>query len=165
VLDEVPSSGDEVARLLVDEALDRIQQFLAKIPADPENEVLARSRVAQMHAIDHLVRLRARANPSSAVRRLVADPRLRPAAVHTHELLTLAEAGVRGQAPAEWLALIEEHAATLVELRRNERVTVLRQAGGGGWTPREALQATDAARWLERVGYHTWRACHYLGGE
>jgi phosphate:Na+ symporter len=165
VLDESPRSGDETARLLVDEALDRIQQFLAKIPADPENEALARTRVAQMHTIDHLTRLRSRANPSSAVRRMVANPRLRPAATHAHELLTLAASGIRGDAIPGWLTVVEEHATALVELRRSERVSVLRQVGGGTWAPRDALQATDAMRWLERVGFHTWRACHYLSGE
>jgi phosphate:Na+ symporter len=162
VLDEGPRGGDELARMLIDDALDRIQQFLAKIPADPEHEALARARVAQMHTIDHLTRLRARVNPSSAVRRMAGDPRLRPAATHAYELLEMAEGGIRGDAPSGWLTLVEERAAALADLRREERVAVLRQVGGGGWSPREALQATDGMRWLERVGFHTWRACHYL---
>lgn len=162
VIDDAPRDTDEASRHIIDEALDRIQQFLARVPADPENEALARARVAQMHTIDHLSRLRSRASPSSAVRRMAVDPRLRPAAEHAYELLSLAEAGVCGEGPSGWLVLVEEHAATLGDHRRNERIAVLRQAGGGAWSPREALQATDAMRWLERVGFHVWRACHYL---
>jgi hypothetical protein len=28
----------------------------------------------------------------------------------------------------------------------------------------EVLEVLDAMRWLERVGYHTWRISNYLGG-
>ncbi|HUH07182.1 MAG TPA: Na/Pi symporter, partial [Egibacteraceae bacterium] len=164
VLGGAAGSGDDFRRVQIHEALDQVQQFLATIPSEPEQERLAQSRMAQMHTIDHLMRLRSRLSPSGAVRRMLADPRLAPAAAHTRSLVELAEAGVRGRAPAAWLTLIEQHASNLAELRRNERLAVLRQTGGG-WGPHEALQALDATRWFERAGYHSWRICHYLGSE
>ena len=52
-----------------------------------------------------------------------------------------------------------------VELRRNERPMVLQQTATGAAAPARALDLLDAMRWLDRLGYHTWCICHYLGRE
>lgn len=41
---------------------------------------------------------------------------------------------------------------------------VLEQTADGQGVPAKALEILDAMRWLDRVGYHTWRICNYLGG-
>ena len=39
---------------------------------------------------------------------------------------------------------------------------MLNATSGGDYAPAEALEVLDAMRWLDRVGYHTWRLSHYL---
>ena len=80
-------------------------------------------------------------------------------------VLELGEAGLSGRAPADWLARMERAAAALAEQQGRERPAVLQQMAGGQGGPAKALEILDAMRWLDRVGYHTWRICHYLGGD
>jgi phosphate:Na+ symporter len=153
--------GDEDRRAQIVEALDETQRFFARISSPADNEVLADTRVAQMHAMDHLLRLRSRLTPSAGVRRMLRHDRLQPPAAVAQRALTLAIDGLQGTAPPDWLATLERLAAELAELRREDRLTLLRQASAAGG-PLQALEATDAVRWLERTGYHAWRACSYL---
>lgn len=149
----------------IHEALRRTEEFFARIPPVSEDAPLSASRLAQMHAIDHLLRLRSRLHPSSRTQQLLAHPRLQPAAQRCRELLELTEAGLHGRGPADWLERVERHARALAEIRRHERTGVLEQTATGDWPPGEALALLDAVRWLDRVGYHTWRVANYLGGE
>jgi phosphate:Na+ symporter len=142
-------------------ALDRLQQFFAQIPPIAEDEPLSQLRVGQMHAIDHLSRLQSRLSPPPSVRRALGNPRLQTARDLTNAILTQGEAGLRREAQTDWLRQVELQASALGDLRRNERPAILQQAGGGD--PAQTLELLDAIRWLDRLGYHTWRICHYLG--
>lgn len=154
---------DEGNRVRIQEALDRIQQFFARIPpvsgAGPGWE----GRVAQMHAMDHLSRLLAHAPVPAPVRRGLLHARVGPALMGARELLELARGGLKGEGGAEWLAGVRQRAEALVELRRGERPTVFRQTAVGDWQPALALEVLEALRWLDRVGHHAWRVSHYLG--
>lgn len=149
----------------IQSALERTGSFLARIPPGAEDEPPSRMRVAQLHALDHLTRLHAQASPEPAVRRMLTHDRLQPVAARSRGLLELAEAGLRGRGPADWLTALEREARALAGLRREERPILLRQTAGGAWPPIEALAALDAMRWLDRLGYHTWRICNYLGND
>jgi phosphate:Na+ symporter len=165
ILEDQPGAPDESLRAEIHRALDQIQEFFAGIPTVVEDAPLSQSRVAQMHAIDHLTRLQSRLHPRPAVRRALAHARLQPAVAHARNVLELGEAGLRGRAPADWLAGVERQALELAELRRQERRMVLNQTAGGDWGPGHALELLDAMRWLDRVAYHSWRIGNYLGGE
>ncbi len=153
--------GDEDRRAQIVEALDETQRFFARIPSPADDEALADTRVAQMHAVDHLLRLRSRLNPSGGVRRMLHHERLQPPVTIALRAVTTAAEGLNGMAPADWLSTLEQHAADLADLRRQDRLALLRQTSAAGG-PLQALEATDAVRWLERIGYHAWRACTYL---
>jgi phosphate:Na+ symporter len=145
-------------------ALEETQRFFARIPPLGEDEPLSESRVSQMHAIDHLIRLQGRARVPEGIRSILAHKRLGAAVDRARELLELAEDGLHGTASPDWVERLEQLAFELAELRRQERPVVLRQTAEGRWEPATALQILDAFRWLDRVGYHTWRICNYLGG-
>ncbi|HEY9170958.1 MAG TPA: hypothetical protein VI136_01595, partial [Verrucomicrobiae bacterium] len=49
--------------------------------------------------------------------------------------------------------------------RRSGRPLVLKRTAAAGGDPARALEVLDAMRWLDRVGYHAWRICNYLGGD
>lgn len=84
---------------------------------------------------------------------------------HSLSALGLAGAGLHGRGESGWLGSVEAHAVALAELRRRERLAILRQTAGGTLGPFDAMTALDLIRWLERVSYHTWRVCHYLAVE
>jgi phosphate:Na+ symporter len=162
ILDGFASDADDQRRARILQALERTPAFFAKIPLQADAERTPLSRVALMHAIDHLLRLQSRLDPSAGVRRMLVHERLQPAVARTRELLDAAGAGLRGRPEPGWLAAIERGAAELARLRQAERVTFLDHGLTGGRAPSEALEAVDALRWLERVGYHAWRICTYL---
>jgi hypothetical protein len=146
-------------------ALDRLQEFFAQISPVAEGEPLSQLRIAQMHAMDHLTRLQTRLTPPASVRRVLADPRLQAAVTLTRAILEQGEAGLRGGVTDDWLTRVQQQASELVELRRQERPLILQQTAGGASAPAQALEVLDAMRWLDRVGYHAWRICNYLGGD
>jgi phosphate:Na+ symporter len=159
------SQREDLRRVQIQHALDQTQEFFAKIPPINEDEPPSPSRVAQLHAIDHLTRLQAHLHPEGNVHRVLAGERVRPMAAQGRVILELGEAGLQGRAPADWLAQEEQAAAALADQRRQERPAVLRQTADGEGEPATALEVLDAMRWLDRGGYHTWRICNYLGGD
>jgi phosphate:Na+ symporter len=162
-----PGAGGEAGAAQLRQALDRLQEFFPQIPPVAEDEPLSQRRVAQMHAMDHLARLQVCLAFPAGVRRALDDARLQPALSLTEAVLEQGEAGLRGRsaAPDGWMARVEGQASELVELRRQERPVILQQTAGGASAPAHALELLDAMRWLDRLGYHTWRICHYLGRE
>jgi phosphate:Na+ symporter len=165
VLDGKNSEADEARQSRIHSALERAQEFFARIPAVAEDEPLSNLRVAQMHAIDHLTRLEAHLHPEEAVLRVLGDERVRPLVTAGREILELGHAGLHDGATPQWLAQVHQQAAALADLRRAGRPLVLKQTAEGRGDPAKALEVLDAMRWLDRVGYHTWRICNYLGGD
>jgi phosphate:Na+ symporter len=147
------------------EAIEHIESFFARIPSNAGADPYSRLRVHLMHAIDHLIRLRKRLAPSPAIRHMINAPPLAAAEARLCSLLEESAAGLRGGAAADWLARVELKAAELAEFRRKEREAILESTAGAATPPARALELLDAIRWLDRIGYHTWRLCHYLGRE
>lgn len=147
------------------QALERVQEFFSQIPPITEDEPLSQLRVAQMHAMDHLTRLQTRLSPPAGVQRVLNDTRLRGAVTLAGDILATAESGLRRDDGTMWLSEVENRAAALVDLRRRERPLILEQTAGGKSAPVQALQLLDAMRWLDRLGYHTWRIANYLAGD
>lgn len=153
----------EERRQTVTDALDRIREFLASVPPVAADQPLSQWRLAQLHAIDHLLRLQSHLTPPPGIRRLLAHERLRPAVTLAAGVLDAADDGLRGSAPQGWQEALARTAQTLADLRRETRATLLDQTASGRWPPAETLDALDASRWLDGIGYHAWRLAHYLG--
>jgi phosphate:Na+ symporter len=158
------SRREDLRRVQIQHALDQTQEFFAKIPPINEDEPPSPSRVAQMHAMDHLTRLLAHLHPEGNVQGVLAGERVRPMAAQGRVILEWGEAGLQGRASEDWLAQLEQAAVTLADQRRQGRLVVLKQTADGQGEPGTALEVLDAMRWLDRGGYHTWRICNYLGG-
>ncbi|MBX3747295.1 MAG: Na/Pi cotransporter family protein [Verrucomicrobiae bacterium] len=161
-----PAAGrDDPTRREVERALERIQEFFTRIPPIVEDAPLSRFRLAQVHAVDHLVRLIARWEVPPGLRHRQAQDRFRPALTLCQDILDTAERGLIGGGATDWLARVEGDALALAQLRRQERPVVLSETAGGQWGASAALEILDAIRWFDRVGYHTWRIANYLGGD
>lgn len=154
-------TAGEARRVEISQAIGEIQHFLASIPQDT-NSRHAAARVGLMHVIDHLIRLKGRIKPSTAVCAALDKPPLREGIDLLRAILKSAIEGLKSSAPKEWENLVCENSKRLAEVRRLGRVAVLDEGGGTRATPDEILQILDAMRWLDRVGYHAWRICAHL---
>jgi phosphate:Na+ symporter len=159
------ADAQNVRRLEIHRALEQTQAFFANVPPVSEDEPPSKSRVAQLHAIDHLTRLEAHLQPETDLRRALTNEHVRTAASLGIQILDAAVAGLRGHGPTDWLTHVKQAAAALAEQRRQERPAVLNRTADGQGGAAQALEILDAMRWLDRVGFHTWRICHYLGGD
>lgn len=158
------SGGEFASRVDVQQALEQIQEFLARIPSQADAAAQAESRVSQMHAIDHLMRLQSRMQPPPGVQRMLNHERLTTVTERTRHILQLGIAGLRDEAPEEWLATMQRESSEMAAQRLRERPAILHQAADD-WTPPQILALLDAIRWVERIAYHAWRTCNYLGGD
>jgi phosphate:Na+ symporter len=151
------SGREELRRVQIQHALDQTQEFFAKIPPINEDEPPSASRVAPLHAIDHLTRLQAQLHPESNVLRVLAEERVRPMAAQGRAILELGETGLSGRAPADWLAQMERAAAASAKQRRQARPIVLKQTADGQDGPAHALEirapaAANHRRTARRTG-------------
>ncbi len=150
----------------VREALRKVQRFLSRIHHIPTDRPMSRSHVAQIHVLDHLLRLESSLQPPRAQLESLSDPRLKAVVSQTVELLRLAAAGLRDEEQQDdWPVNVERAAKDLAEMRKHDRPLVLQATALGEWDPEHSLTLLDAIRWLDRLGYHTWRICHYLQGD
>lgn len=157
-----PLAKDDPAVLEIRRAVDRAQDFLGKIPSEIGDEALGRARVDLMHAIDHIARLGSRLSPPVGASRPLAGEALRPALDSTRSILALGESALGEPPPEGWRGELDGMVESLSEWRVRERPRILRRAAERGERPELALATLDAIRWLERVGHHVGRACHYL---
>jgi phosphate:Na+ symporter len=146
-------------------ALERTQEFFARIPPLTEDEPLSHSRVSQLHAIDHLMRLQSRLDPPAGIRSMLLHERLQAAVAHCRQALRSGTAGLQAPDAVGWLDTVEKHATAMAELRRQQRPALFRETASGNWGPAQALEALDAMRWLDLITYHAWRICHHLAND
>ncbi len=154
--------GAEATHDRIGTAIERIEQFLSRIPPEVPGASPGSSRVSQMHIIDHLIRLHSRISVPDGVREAMGEECLREATAAAASLTTSAAEGLRGSGAVDWAESVRETAARIAEMRRRNRVSILESASAEGKSPDETLQLLDAMRWLDRVGYHTWRICEHL---
>ncbi len=149
------------------EALGALQRFLASL--SPESELgrdYAR-HVHVLHAVDHLERfvetLGETENAALSVRAPdVAHLRTKLTAglaiarrLLTHEHLPLEEAeALHAELEAMW--------KELAVARKRGRVEVLERTARLRVTPEDALDRLESMRWVDRLGYHTYRALHHV---
>lgn len=134
-------------------ALEALEGWLARISIAPDNAPLLARYSAVLHRIDHLRRLQDRLEDHAALAAVADMPRLaRPAYV----LAVRATA----QAPAD----AQSRLAGLVRARaKTERRAALRPPARGVAGLPEAMEKSDAARWLARVADHLASAARWRG--
>ncbi|HAX41038.1 MAG TPA: Na/Pi symporter [Bryobacteraceae bacterium] len=154
---------DKARRVRIREAIRQTQEFLAAIPATNEPGPAA-LRVSLLHGLDHLVRLQSYLKlPEKLIQSFNHDP-VKPPLARCHDILESASNGLRGFDAGPWLDAVRQKSEYLGEANRRERPKLLQKSAAGAWNDAVVLDALDALRWLNTVGYHVWRISHYLGG-
>lgn len=156
-----PSDAARADLLQARHALDRAFDFVSRIPLQAGDKKLAAQRIAQLHAIDHLLRFRTHLYDITQAGVDLGDPVYQLPLEQLRGLLALARNGLAGRGGADWPDSISREATALTGLSRQTRHEFLQGPDTTG-SASQVLRATDTFRWLDRAGYHIWRICHYL---
>jgi phosphate:Na+ symporter len=143
----------------IETVLDQAYEFVLRIPSAADDPAVAARISALLHTIDHMQRLRSRLQhpPSTDLQ----DNRYQQAQTLATELNTLAQQGLHGQAPGDWLEQVQARAQALADLLSAVRSQLLAAPQSHDDVSR-TLRITDTHRWFERSSQHVWRSSYYL---
>ncbi|MCP5327362.1 MAG: Na/Pi symporter [Steroidobacteraceae bacterium] len=142
--------------------LNETYDFVSRIVMPADDVVAGAQRIAQLHAIDHLLRFRTRLYDLSQAGIDLAQPGYDWALENIRQILQSAQHGLQQGDLQTYLEPLESNAMQLSGLSRQVRHDLLRETASGSESSADALQRTDTFRSLERIGNHIWRICHYL---
>lgn len=142
------------------EALRKTRAYLASVRTDPGTPGTYRQHLSVLHAIEHLHRLvetlDESKNRTHATKKGIHE--------HLREDLTTAL-----ESACEWLGSLDGPAPDLeatskaiAEVRKATRPWLLDRTARGELEPDAAERELEATRWIDRLGYHAWRATHHL---
>lgn len=146
------------------QSLEHTFSFVSRIRVPAGDDLHNAQRIAQLHAIDHLIRLRNRLQDITQVRGQLSQPIYVEALETLTSMLHRTRQSLASQALGrcvESLAVDAQAVSALAVAARqnllNDGGTALVQNGAS-----ELLHLTDTMRWLERTAQHLWRISHYL---
>ena len=145
-----------------DREINRVYDFVGRIEVPADDERLVAPRIAQLHAIDHLLRFRTRLHDLLQVRIELSGADFGWAFEASQRIIDMAKAGLRSHELGSVIDEMELAATGLTAQARQMRQDALRHAPAGQPNVVEALQRTDCFRWIERSAHHIWRMSHYL---
>lgn len=144
-----------------DTAMKETVAFLGRIQAGGDGNSTYVRRLSLLHARDHLDRLIEACLESETP---VRGAKVQDAAARLVPELEAAVAwllGEQGNADA-LVRRLGEASQRQAEERRRYRVRLLEDTAAGEIDPEEAQRLLESMRWVDRVGYHAWRAVHHL---
>lgn len=147
----------------VRQALEHAFDFVTRIQLSPQDDTLSKQRIAQLHAIDHLLRFRNRLYDMGQAEIDFSNPAYSTMLESSMHMVNLARESLASNDLAAAVECLEDEADTLASASRQGRHELLQdRAMGGSVHTTTALGMTDTFRSLERNGLHIWRICHYL---
>ncbi|MDP1560408.1 MAG: Na/Pi symporter [Pirellulaceae bacterium] len=139
-----------------------IQEFLEQLPVAPDDTVMVRDRVEQLHALDHLLRLTARLNPPFTLQQVFQDPILADAVNTGRRVLTLTRQSLDEKLSPDLEAELATSAEQLRRFREDRRLETIHESALGHRSPSSTLHLLDALRWLDRAAAHAAKISAYL---
>lgn len=143
-------------------ALKETRRFLGLISFPASRPGQLNIRISMIHALDHLNQLAVVMKNNFEPSLLNGEQRLQGPKRTVLEMVETAAASLRRQAAAPEHDKLQRLSLALAERRRTERAALLEESAHGTVAPGQALHTLDGLRWLDAVGYHTWRALHHL---
>lgn len=143
-------------------SLEVAYSFVSRIDVLAGDRVATSQRIAQLHAIDHLLRFRTRLGELVHAEIDLNTPGYHWALEHSQQILGLIQDGLAGNSLVDQLPEMEVNAVGLTALSRQMRHELLENAAADTSHAADVLAKADAYRWLERTGHHIWRIGHYL---
>lgn len=147
----------------VSRALDETRKFLGWVRSDPETKGEHQRHIGTLHAMDHLDRLLEVCREAKPTPWLERDATIAAAAERLSTALASIAPWLGGggkvPAPVGDLATLSR---ALAETRKTHRLAILEETAAGRADAGDTLARLEALRWLDRLGYHAWRAVHHL---
>lgn len=143
-------------------ALKETRRFLGLISFPASRPGQLNTRISMIHALDHLNQLTVVMKNNFEPSLLNGEQRLQEPKRTVLEMVETAAASLHRQAPAPERDKLQRLSLALAERRRAERAALLEESAHGTVEPGQALHTLDGLRWLDAVGYHTWRTLHHL---
>lgn len=151
-------------------AIREARAFLAQVRLEQHHADEYNRRLALLHASDHLDRLveacLERKGPLCGAEVVMAGNWLAAvvaeAGTWLRQVHSREEAADRGN--EDLVHRLAEASARQAEERRLHRAWLLAETAAGRVSPDETQARLEDMRWVDRVGYHTWRALHHLVG-
>jgi phosphate:Na+ symporter len=141
----------------IERALDTTRERLAGIRSDPQAPDEYRAHVSVLHALDHLYRLHEALGEQHQVK---TCKRHREVGKKAEQLARSFSEVIASESEA--LDHLAASSQAVAEARRAERPLILEHTARGALDPKEAERVLDALRWVDRIGYHAWRAFDHL---
>ncbi|MFO7540074.1 MAG: Na/Pi symporter [Chloroflexota bacterium] len=142
-------------------AMQETGQFLGQIQSDGNDRTLYARRLALLHAGDHASRLIEACleseEPLAGTEVIAAAAQLAPTLAIAVEWLNNQEG--KGNKVTRHLKKASKAQA---KLRRDQRAKLLEQTAAGLVQPDEAQRYLESMRWVDRIGYHSWRMLYHL---
>lgn len=142
-------------------ALETVFDFITRIQVEGSTDELNAMKVAQLHAVDHLIRLAARQQHFLEDDHHINQRGFAEAVDVAMSQLQLIEQGLATNEPADWVEQLEQKSEELKAISAKTRAELLKRHGHHT-SNRAILLETDNYRWLERNGHHIWRIGYYL---
>ncbi|HMO48676.1 MAG TPA: Na/Pi symporter [Rubrivivax sp.] len=146
----------------LDQDIDRAYDFVGRIELPAGDEASAAARIAQLHAIDHLLRLCSHLHDLALTPARLAGPDYAWAAGSGQRIAACARRALAAHELSASLDELEQGAAGLGAEAVQRRQEALRRVPVGPAGATDTLRRTDTYRWIERSAHHVWRMCHYL---
>lgn len=146
-------------------AIGETRRFLALVRTSPDSGAEHARHVSLLHALDHLDRLTdalGEAHYAATLRGTTAGAQAAQTLAAALEAAAPWAAGDEG-APSP-AATLGAASAALADERKSHRRALL-AAAATHLDPDEAAREIEALLWLDRVGYHSWRAALHLSSE
>ncbi|MBK8984927.1 MAG: Na/Pi cotransporter family protein [Chloroflexi bacterium] len=144
-------------------AMSETSQFLGKIRFGGGREAVFDRRLALLHAGDHVDRLIEACLESESP---IYGADAQTAAQQLADELATAVSWLQtptGEAK-DLIRHLKKASSRQAKSRRAQRATRLEETAAGLIQPDEAQRQLESMRWVDRIGYHTWRAFHHLAG-
>ena len=145
----------------VQKALETIFDFIMRIQLDTVDTKINAIQVAQLHAVDHLIRLASRQHHFIVDQNDINQRAFHEAIHHNMQQFALIDSGLQHNTPTDWVKQIKAEAKAIKHLSNNTRQALLQQPIQTS-SNRDILIETDSYRWLERTAHHIWRVGFYL---
>lgn len=144
-------------------AMDETSRFLGRIEFSGHRGDIYARRLALLHAGDHVDRLIEACQESQAP---IYGAEARTAAVQLADALDAAIDWLqqKKEEPEAMVQHLSQASTHQAETRRHQREQVLEETAAGHLQPAQAQRQLESMRWVDRIGYHTWRTLHHLAG-
>jgi phosphate:Na+ symporter len=152
----------EAQIVAIERGLVDVRRFVAGVQSGNEATEVHARHLALLHATDHLARLVSACRERTSVAAARRDPTL--GRIATDLRTALAPVAENPDDVDAALSTLKAASIRIAEVRRRDRPEVLARTARGELDPDTALVRLEAMRWVDRVGYHAFRAMHHLAG-